>query len=137
MDRVASGLPPTPFEVAQYLSENGDLLEAAHERLSLGRLHESLQYSLILHQNLVHLATHADEDPALVPLSFSRTPPAQSAADADAVVDDEDADAAASEQRPAAAAAGGSGVAAAASTSNSDTLQAMLDARKQRAAPPR
>ena len=43
---------PTAFEVQQWLAENGDLLEAAHERISLGRLHESLQYQLQLQQNL-------------------------------------------------------------------------------------
>ena len=37
---------------AQWLSENGDLLDAAHERLTLGRLHESLQYQIALQQNL-------------------------------------------------------------------------------------
>ena len=93
----------------QYLAENGDLIEAAHERLNLGRLHESLQYQLQLQQNLcartimnawitnmrlsaqispsvracsdchrdcsIHLATHADEDPALEPLGFARERP--------------------------------------------------------------
>ena len=65
------GGAPSPFEVQQYLAENIDLLEAAHERLNLGRLHESLQYQLQLQQNLIYLATHADEDPQLEPMRFS------------------------------------------------------------------
>jgi hypothetical protein len=65
-----SGGPPNTFEVQQYLAENIDLLEAAHERLSFGRLHESLQYQLQLQQNLIYLATHADEDPQLEPMQF-------------------------------------------------------------------
>ena len=54
----------------QYMSENGDLLEAAYEKMNLGRLHESLQYQLQLQQNLIHLATHADDDPRLQKLAF-------------------------------------------------------------------
>ena len=65
------GGAPSPFEVQQYLAENIDLLEAAHERLNLGRLHESLQYQLQLQQNLIYLATHADEDPQLEPMRFN------------------------------------------------------------------
>ena len=61
----------------QYLSENGDLIEAAHEKMCLGRLHESLQYQLQLQQNLIFLATHADEDPSLERLVFRAPPPAQ------------------------------------------------------------
>ena len=58
---------------SQYLAENGDLVEAAHEKMCLGRLHESLQYQLQLHQNLMYLATHADDDPALERLVFFGT----------------------------------------------------------------
>ena len=54
----------------QHLSENGDLLEAAYERMNLGRLHESLQYQYQLQQNLIYLATRADEDPDLSKLVF-------------------------------------------------------------------
>ena len=63
--------------VSQYLAENGDLFEAAHEKMCLGRLHESLQYQLQLHQNLMFLATHADDDPALERLVFNGTPQQQ------------------------------------------------------------
>ena len=61
---------PHAAEVAMHLAENYDLLEAAHERLCLGRLHESLQYQTQLQQNLIYLATHADDDPNLKPLRF-------------------------------------------------------------------
>jgi len=54
------------------------LLEAAHDKMNVGWLHESLQYQLQLQQNLIYLATHADDDPALQRLGFGR--PAQSAA---------------------------------------------------------
>ena len=56
----------------QYLAENGDLLEAAHDKMNVGWLHESLQYQLQLQQNLIYLATHADDDPALQRLVFRR-----------------------------------------------------------------
>ena len=52
-------------EVVQYMSENLDLLEAAHDRICLGRLHESLEYSMLLQQNLTFLAMQADEDPKI------------------------------------------------------------------------
>ena len=55
---------------AQYMAENGDLIEAAYERMNLGRLHESLQYQTQLQQNLIYLATHADEQPGLMPLKL-------------------------------------------------------------------
>ena len=76
--RLAMTAPPPPSaaEVTQWLAENGDLIEAAHERLSLGRLHESLQYQLALQQNLIYLGTHADQDPALEPIHFLRQPQA-------------------------------------------------------------
>ena len=74
---------PTAAEVTQWLSENGDLIEAAHERLTLGRLHESLQYQLALQQNLIYLATHADEDPGLEPIRFSRQQQPDGMPDAD------------------------------------------------------
>ena len=67
----------SPNCVSQYLAENGDLVEAAHEKMCLGRLHESLQYQLQLHQNLMFLATHADDDPALERLVFNGTPQQQ------------------------------------------------------------
>lgn len=85
--------PPTSSEVAQYMAENGDLLEAAHERLCLGRLHESLQYQAQLQQNLIYLATHADDDPSLMPLQYHGPP--QNQAD-----DEEDADAPDAEAAP-------------------------------------
>ena len=61
---------PLPAHFPQYLAENGDLLDAAHEKMCLGRLHESLQYQLQLQQNLIYLATHADEEPHLEKLVF-------------------------------------------------------------------
>ena len=57
---------------AQYMGENGDLLEAAHENMNLGRLHESLQYQLQLQQNLIYLATLADDHPSLEPLTVTQ-----------------------------------------------------------------
>ena len=59
------------------MAENGDLIEAAHDRLNYGRLHESLQYQMQLQQNLIYLATIADDDPSLEPVGLRR--------DADAV----------------------------------------------------
>ena len=64
------------------MAENGDLLEAAYDRFSLGRLHESLQYQLQLQQNLIYLATHADEDPMLERMQFARALPASGAEEA-------------------------------------------------------
>ena len=52
------------------MAENGDLLEAAYEKLNLGRLQDSLQYAAQLQQNLIYLATHADEEPDLQPITF-------------------------------------------------------------------
>ena len=66
----------------QHLSENGDLLEAAYERMNLGRLHESLQYQYQLQQNLIYLATHADEDPNLSKLVFRASTDDMAASDA-------------------------------------------------------
>ena len=66
-----------PEEVAQYMSENLDLLEAAHDRICLGRLHESLEYSMLLQQNLTFLAMQADEDPDLQPIHIMATQPEQ------------------------------------------------------------
>ena len=84
----ASQSTPTPFDVKQYLAENGDLIEAAHERLSLGRLHESLQYQLKLQQNLLYLGTYADDDSTIEQISFARAaaaaaepPPPEATAD--------------------------------------------------------
>jgi hypothetical protein len=99
---ASSSGPPTPFEVQQvrleaahctrrppdphtrcgafapqWVAENGDLIEAARERLNRGQLHESIQYQLQLQQNLIHLATHADEEPALERLRFCRPPRVQ------------------------------------------------------------
>ena len=62
----------TFFSCPQWMAENGDLLEAAHERLNLGRLHESLQFQLQLQQNLLYLGTHADDEPALERVRFAR-----------------------------------------------------------------
>ena len=44
--------PNVRLPCMQWLAENSDLIEAAHERLSFGRLHDSLQYQLQLQQNL-------------------------------------------------------------------------------------
>ena len=44
--------PNVRHPCTQWLAENSDLIEAAHERLSSGRLHDSLQYQLQLQQNL-------------------------------------------------------------------------------------
>ena len=66
-----------PEEVAQYMSENLDLLEAAHDRICLGRLHESLEYSMLLQQNLTFLAMQADEDPDLQPIHIMAAQPEQ------------------------------------------------------------
>ena len=60
---------------SQYIEENVHLLEAAHERMCLGRLHESLQYQVQLQQNLIYLATYADEDPNLRRLIFRGNAP--------------------------------------------------------------
>ena len=68
---------PSADDVTQYLDENLDLLEAVHEQMTLGRAHFALQYQLSLQQNLIYLATHADEDPNLRPLDFVAQPPPQ------------------------------------------------------------
>lgn len=62
---------------AQYLNENNMLLEAIRQNQNLGRLHECVQYQFQLQQNLIFLATYADEHPALQPLHFQSTLAAQ------------------------------------------------------------
>ncbi len=54
------------------MAENGELIEAAHENMNLGLLHNTLQYQLQLQQNLIYLATHADDSPDLVPIAFNQ-----------------------------------------------------------------
>uniref|UniRef100_A0A7S4C125 SS18 N-terminal domain-containing protein n=1 Tax=Chrysotila carterae TaxID=13221 RepID=A0A7S4C125_CHRCT len=66
--------PPTRHEIDEYLHENNLLIEAILQNQNLGRLHECVQYQLQLQQNLIYLATHADEQPALRPLFFERQP---------------------------------------------------------------
>lgn len=75
------------------MAENGDLIEAAHENMNLGRLHESLQYQLQLQQNLIHLARHADDSMLLAPLTLAprheeQEPPSELVPEQESEVDD-------------------------------------------------
>ena len=58
----------------QYIDENNRLIEVILENQNLGRLHECVQYQLKLQQNLIYLATYADEHPGLTPLPPPRQP---------------------------------------------------------------
>ena len=87
---------PTESELQQYLEENNKLLEAILQNQNMGRLHECVQYQLQLQQNLIYLATHADQDPRLVSLAMSAQAPEPDE-------DDEDEQ----EEQPAARAVGG------------------------------
>ena len=49
------------------------LLEAILEKQNTGRLHEAVHYQLQLQQNLIYLATHADERDDIQPLNFQPT----------------------------------------------------------------
>ena len=77
-----SGRGPTRAEIASYLEENALLLEAILEKQNTGRLHEAVHYQLQLQQNLIYLATHADERDDIQPLKFNPTAsgPSQQAA---------------------------------------------------------
>ena len=55
------------------LEENALLLEAILEKQNNGRLHEAAHYQLQLQQNLIYLATHADERDDIQPLNFQPT----------------------------------------------------------------
>ena len=55
----------------QYLEENAHLIEAILQNQNLGRLKECVHYQQQLQQNLIFLATHADEHPELQPLVFA------------------------------------------------------------------
>ena len=68
-----SGRGPTRAEIASYLEENALLLEAILEKQNTGRLHEAVHYQLQLQQNLIYLATHADERDDIQPLNFQPT----------------------------------------------------------------
>ena len=57
----------------QYLEENAHLIEAILQNQNLGRLKECVHYQQQLQQNLIFLATHADEHPELRPLIFAPT----------------------------------------------------------------
>lgn len=69
-DGAAPRAPPSAAEINHYLEENNRLLEAILQNQNMGRLHECVQYQLQLQQNLIYLATHADQDPRLVPLAM-------------------------------------------------------------------
>mmetsp|Transcript_54666 Transcript_54666/g.125895 ORF Transcript_54666/g.125895 Transcript_54666/m.125895 type:complete len:104 (-) Transcript_54666:262-573(-) len=71
--------PPSPEEIEQYLEENNLLIEAILQNQNLGRLHECVPYQLQLQQNLIYLATFADQHPGLQPLVLEQ----QSCAQAD------------------------------------------------------
>merc|ERR1712083_217880 len=64
---------PTPEQVEQYLEENNLLIEAILQNQNTGRLHECVQYQLQLQQNLIYLATFADQHPGLQPLVFEQS----------------------------------------------------------------
>ena len=55
----------------QYLEENAHLIEAILQNQNLGRLKECVHYQQQLQQNLIFLATHADDHPELRPLIFA------------------------------------------------------------------
>jgi len=55
----------------QYLEENAHLIEAILQNQNLGRLKECVHYQQQLQQNLIFLATHADDHPELRPLIFT------------------------------------------------------------------
>ena len=57
----------------QYLEENAHLIEAILQNQNLGRLKECVHYQQQLQQNLIFLATHADDHPELRPLIFAPT----------------------------------------------------------------
>ena len=61
------------IDFRQYLEENAHLIEAILQNQNLGRLKECVHYQQQLQQNLIFLATHADEHPELRPLIFAPT----------------------------------------------------------------
>lgn len=65
---AAAELSNTPW---QYLEENAHLIEAILQNQNLGRLKECVHYQQQLQQNLIFLATHADDHPELRPLIFT------------------------------------------------------------------
>ena len=68
---AASRRAPTAEEIEQYLAENTLLIEAILQNQNAGRLHECVSYQLQLQQNLLYLATYADQHPSLQPLVFA------------------------------------------------------------------
>ena len=68
---VSGELANTPSR--QYLEENAHLIEAILQNQNLGRLKECVHYQQQLQQNLIFLATHADDHPELRPLIFAPT----------------------------------------------------------------
>ena len=60
---IGASAPPRPPSHQQYLNENNMLIEAIRQNQNLGRLHECVQYQFQLQQNLILLATAADEHP--------------------------------------------------------------------------
>ena len=89
-----------PTLLRQYLEENAHLIEAILQNQNLGRLKECVHYQQQLQQNLIFLATHADDHPELRPLIFTPTSvaaaPERPAAEAHSDV----ADAEAAEEAP-------------------------------------
>ena len=81
----ATFAPPAPLRrprrpCAQYIEENKFLIEAILENQNNGRLKECVHYQQLLQQNLIFLATHADEQRELQPLVFAPQPVPASAA---------------------------------------------------------
>ena len=60
---IGASARPRPPSHQQYLNENNMLIEAIRQNQHLGRLHECVQYQFQLQQNLILLATAADEHP--------------------------------------------------------------------------
>ena len=69
---------PSHFDVTQWLGENLELLGAANEQMNFGHLHDALEYQWQLHQNLLHLASFADEDENLRGIRFNPAGAAES-----------------------------------------------------------
>lgn len=63
--------PLLAVDVEMYLEENAHLIEAILQNQNLGRLKECVHYQQQLQQNLIFLATHADDHPELRPLIFA------------------------------------------------------------------
>jgi hypothetical protein len=116
----------------QYLEENAHLIEAILQNQNLGRLKECVHYQQQLQQNLIFLATHADDHPELRPLIFAPSsvaaPPERPAAEDGDVAGVEASEEASPPDapRPAEPAA-----------ADANSLEGLLEARgKRRARPP-